>query len=974
MACISRGDISLIKFKKEIIDDFEEDCLDRIPLIKRREMLLASRSSTCVGFEKQGKGFSLSLTNAIVKEEPRVLQDIFTSDPACARTSISVRVAREGKEGYHSEVDTCASRDSDLQETWANGDMCSNRILAIEIQGPCVDNIMVRECEPIHFAENVLQVPQGNINQNEAKYAPETVHCSNINAPQIPSVSEEVGKHSSYEETLQQKQYRLAHELVEFSSMGFLMPKEFDNSKPIEDWLMDCGEPEGQDILRAYPDLFTRIPQHPQYSFETFSSSVRMRFCKVLWEELIVLFHRVLTMSVETPLAEKEDVRRIIKDMEVQGFQVDHLNAYMGEMDRLTLAFEEARDETAREVKNLEQSKVIWEKHLLGKTTAQDEVRRLKDFAKELENRLHVVKNELEAKVSFLAEKEKVESTLQPFGVKEAFVSNSRIKLKNILGKEVSVGDSASLMEFRHLHSAWEVKDGSHSVDAQFSVEKSYADSIHDTCSGELHKSLSKTSNFRDNDVYIAGNLKETPEVHVTGNIKLLHSPFSTYDIQVKVENMENCVMNSCKNFTSADTLEIKVEREILEEVCVDEIDHIPLQERAKMLASSRVLDLDPFKVLNCIQKTAPCDPECDRINSANSEASGTDFQQKRKRTAMDLVEMAPEPCALECDPINSIHVKGRLFNRQWKRKKTDKDSGEMAPEPCAPKCEPANSENVKGSGFNFRRKRKKTVTDSVEIALEEDAPGLLQVLIERGITIEEVKLYGDVENEDLIDVSSSEDSFVGLETVISKLFSQPSTLFKFAPIRFTKGSKPNYCLACLVSLVEQIRYLQFRKWPVEWGWCRDLQSFIFVFERHNRIVLERPEYGYATYFFELVGSLPIAWQIKRLVTVMKLPSCSRATLIENKSLLIGEDLTDDEARVLEEYGWKPNTGLGSMLNYCDRVVHDMKNEGDSSEWRSKIGKLLMDGHDGGTIVMANLPKKVKEYTDSQSPQIKLEL
>lgn len=53
------------------------------------------------------------------------------------------------------------------------------------------------------------------------------------------------------------------------------------------------------------------------------------------------------------------------------------------------------------------------------------------------------------------------------------------------------------------------------------------------------------------------------------------------------------------------------------------------------------------------------------------------------------------------------------------------------------------------------------------------------------------------------------------------------------------------------------------------------------------RIVLERPEYGYATYFFELVDSLPIEWQIKRLVTAMKLTTCSRISLIENKALTV---------------------------------------------------------------------------------------
>lgn len=53
------------------------------------------------------------------------------------------------------------------------------------------------------------------------------------------------------------------------------------------------------------------------------------------------------------------------------------------------------------------------------------------------------------------------------------------------------------------------------------------------------------------------------------------------------------------------------------------------------------------------------------------------------------------------------------------------------------------------------------------------------------------------------------------------------------------------------------------------------------------RIVLERPEYGYATYFFELVDYLSIDWQIRRLVIAMKLTSYSRVTLIENKALKV---------------------------------------------------------------------------------------
>lgn len=83
--------------------------------------------------------------------------------------------------------------------------------------------------------------------------------------------------------------------------------------------------------------------------------------------------------------------------------------------------------------------------------------------------------------------------------------------------------------------------------------------------------------------------------------------------------------------------------------------------------------------------------------------------------------------------------------------------------------------------------------------------------------------------------------------------------------------------------------------------------------------------------------------------------------------------MTKAEAQVLMEYGWVPNSGLGTMLNYCDRVVHDRKNEKDSSEWKSKIAKLLMDGFNGGSMVATYIPKKVEEYIGSQNPEIKLE-
>ena len=73
---------------------------------------------------------------------------------------------------------------------------------------------------------------------------------------------------------------------------------------------------------------------------------------------------------------------------------------------------------------------------------------------------------------------------------------------------------------------------------------------------------------------------------------------------------------------------------------------------------------------------------------------------------------------------------------------------------------------------------------------------------------------------------------------------------------------------------------------------------------------------------------------------------------------------------MLEEYGWRRNSGMGSMLNYCDRVVHDRAQERKSSDWRRKIGKLLMDGYDGGRIVHAD---SNQQSLDPTSINVKLE-
>lgn len=48
---------------------------------------------------------------------------------------------------------------------------------------------------------------------------------------------------------------------------------------------------------------------------------------------------------------------------------------------------------------------------------------------------------------------------------------------------------------------------------------------------------------------------------------------------------------------------------------------------------------------------------------------------------------------------------------------------------------------------------------------------------------------------------------------------------------------------------------------------CRQLRAFVFVFEAAHRIVVETPEYGNATYFFELESPMPVAAQVRGTAT-----------------------------------------------------------------------------------------------------------
>ena len=94
------------------------------------------------------------------------------------------------------------------------------------------------------------------------------------------------------------------------------------------------------------------------------------------------------------------------------------------------------------------------------------------------------------------------------------------------------------------------------------------------------------------------------------------------------------------------------------------------------------------------------------------------------------------------------------------------------------------------------------------------------------------------------------------------------------------------------------------------WGWCRQVASFVFLFPRHNCVVVERPEYGRATYFFELEAHRPTTWQLQRILAVMRVPS-ARSSMVDNRGLQAGEE----DLAVLKSFGWAPGMGLGKPVH-----------------------------------------------------------
>ncbi|GAQ91072.1 hypothetical protein KFL_007230040 [Klebsormidium nitens] len=255
------------------------------------------------------------------------------------------------------------------------------------------------------------------------------------------------------------------------------------------------------------------------------------------------------------------------------------------------------------------------------------------------------------------------------------------------------------------------------------------------------------------------------------------------------------------------------------------------------------------------------------------------------------------------------------------------------------------------GKQLEAGKKKKRT---AVEV-LRKDAPELLESLSKAGM-LDDMKLYGDDFDGD--EEAAGSASFRALQAVLNKIYDGSAS--RNGASWTSSGNLgaahlPKYSMGALKVLTDEAKRLRRGGRPVEWGWCHKLHAFLFVFEEQNRFVLEWPQYGNATYFFNLEAG-DVQFQLQRLIAVMAIGTVTKNDIVDDRPLERIRGIPPDELRVLEEFGRKPETGLGSFLNFANRVVHDYKDECTLEQWQTRIREELHRGRNTGQIEKSPRP------------------
>lgn len=241
---------------------------------------------------------------------------------------------------------------------------------------------------------------------------------------------------------------------------------------------------------------------------------------------------------------------------------------------------------------------------------------------------------------------------------------------------------------------------------------------------------------------YVSGDCQivQTPDIPSLANVKL--EPPNADEFQSSNESTVGPMPYS--NFVL-----VKTEVQTAGDEHEDDLDHMLLRERMKLLSSRNAPSLNTDRSPKSVSKMTDSDSGCRLDRSKPAHSLKINRPRKRRKTATYVLQcfrfninpqMVPKiNLVIFLSPLLIAEIPLKL---QWKKMPLD----------------------------SCRWCRQLFTCSHAEFGFHADMFNHGQVLIDKGVTLDEIKLYGEPESNDALDDSSTKDSFGELEEVIAKV------------------------------------------------------------------------------------------------------------------------------------------------------------------------------------------------------------
>ncbi|XP_077212783.1 uncharacterized protein LOC143847865 isoform X2 [Tasmannia lanceolata] len=195
-----------------------------------------------------------------------------------------------------------------------------------------------------------------------------------------------------------ERQSELARELIQFEKDGYLVEQDSE-SEEMDIESEKCGDIYGKKALKRYRKFFCRVSQHPTYPGFDFSSSGVGEFCATaFWMNYVPTIKDILKASRKNPHANIADLRQELAGLHRAGFNTEHIDSYLNELERLRLVLEEFDSKEKLVLSSLDKARYSQKEELEKLQSYEDEVQVLQAVIGSLEEQLRVKQQNLRLK------------------------------------------------------------------------------------------------------------------------------------------------------------------------------------------------------------------------------------------------------------------------------------------------------------------------------------------------------------------------------------------------------------------------------------------------------------------------------------------------------------------------------------------------------------------------------------------------